>query len=387
MSMILPKAAKSSAAGQYLGYSLQQVRLCYYLLSVPDGVSVSLEHIDDVGVHRADGTHLFEQAKSTLTGKNPASNSSEDLWKTFANWADTCLESAIDPSTSEFLYYVSHSKPGALMAAIDKVSHPDDAKKALTKVKKLFEDCEAGVGCEPHVARFLKAGDDICCSIIERCSFQTDVDPVEAVRNRLNVLPADAIKDICAAAIGLAVDDMDQLIRRGRTRVMDAAAFRRRFWAFVRKHNFSSVLTPSIDAPDPHTIDRTMLGAPLFVRQLNAIEATNTMLVTAVSDYMRTTADKVKWADDGAVYADSFSELDEQLARRHMLISDEVDDVTPELRIPERGRKIYRECEKTTMPLEGQTLPTYFIAGAFNCLAQNRQLGWHPDYLTLFPPE
>jgi hypothetical protein len=383
----LPKAAKSSAPGQYLGFSLQQVRLCFYLLSVADGVAVSLEHIDDVGVHRPDGTALFEQAKSTLSGKNPASNKSEELWKTFGNWAETCMGSDIDPNMSEFHYYVSDTKPGVLLAEISKADSLVEADKVLTKVKKLWNECEAGSGCEPHLARFLKSGDDTCRAIIRRCSFRAEADPVAAIRDRLIVLPGDAIDDFCAAAIGLAVNEMDELIRQGLTRAIEACAFRKRFWAFVRKHNFSNVLTPSIDAPEPQAIDNTLLGAPLFVRQLNAIEASDTMLVTAVSDYMRTTADKVKWADDGVVYADSFSELDEQLMRRHLLVCDEVDDTHPPLPETDRGRRVYRECSKTSMPLEGQTLPSYFIAGAFNCLAQIRRVGWHPDYLTLFPPE
>ncbi|MES0214083.1 hypothetical protein NKL07_01280 [Mesorhizobium sp. C280B] len=131
----LPRAAKSSAPAQYLGFSLQQVRLCYYLLSVADGIAVSLEHIDDVGVHRPDGTALFEQAKSTLSGKNPASNKSEELWKTFGNWADTCLDSNIDPSTSEFRYYVSDTKAGALLTAISKADSPAEAEKVLKKLR------------------------------------------------------------------------------------------------------------------------------------------------------------------------------------------------------------------------------------------------------------
>lgn len=307
----LPKAAKSSAPGQYLGFSLQQVRLCYYLLSVPDGIAVSLEQIDDVGIHLPDGTTLFEQAKSTLSGKNPASNKSEEMWKTFGNWAETCTDSGIDPSTSKFRYYVSYAKPGALITEISKADDPVEVKKVLLKVKKLFDECEEGTGCEPHLARFLNAGDTVCSAIIQNCSFHAEADPVDAIRNRLNVLPTEAIDDFCAAAVGLAADDMDDRIRNGKTRAIDASAFRRRFWAFVRKHNFSNVLTPSCNAPEPIEIDKTLLGAPLFVRQLNAIEASNTMLVTAVSDYMRATADKVKWADDGVVYADSFSELDE----------------------------------------------------------------------------
>jgi hypothetical protein len=38
--------AKTAAPGQYLGFSLQQIRLCHHLLRVRDGTSVSLEYLD-----------------------------------------------------------------------------------------------------------------------------------------------------------------------------------------------------------------------------------------------------------------------------------------------------------------------------------------------------
>ena len=41
----------------------------------------------------------------------------------------------------------------------------------------------------------------------------------------------------------------------------------------------------------------------------------------------------------------------------------------------------------TELPLDGQALPGHFVAGAYNCLADARRLGWHPSYQTLFPEE
>jgi hypothetical protein len=60
------KAAKHSAPGPYLGFALQPVRLCFHLLACPQGASVSLEHLDDVAIHYADGAVTLEQTKSAL---------------------------------------------------------------------------------------------------------------------------------------------------------------------------------------------------------------------------------------------------------------------------------------------------------------------------------
>src|SRR5438046_1147217 len=75
------KSAAHSAAGQYLGFALQPVRLCHYLLTTIEGTEVSLEHADDVAVHYPDGTTLLEQCKSALS-QNPVSDWARDLWKT-----------------------------------------------------------------------------------------------------------------------------------------------------------------------------------------------------------------------------------------------------------------------------------------------------------------
>src|SRR5690349_24876723 len=86
MTMILSDV-KQAAPGQYLGYALQHVRLCFHLLNVPDGAKVSLEYIEDVAIHGPDGETALEQTKSALTG-NPLSDWARDLWKSVATWID-----------------------------------------------------------------------------------------------------------------------------------------------------------------------------------------------------------------------------------------------------------------------------------------------------------
>ena len=127
--------------------------------------------------------------------------------------------------------------------------------------------------------------------------------------------------------------------------------------------------------------------APTFVRQLTAIDATQDMLVTAVSDFLRSEADKVSWAEEGRIFPDSFVELDGQLERRHGLARGEIEDVLADQSEYRRGRALDRKCAETELPLEGQALPGHFIAGAFNSLADLRRVGWHPNYRSLFPKE
>lgn len=100
------QTGKHSAAGQYLGYALQPVRLCFHLLNAPSGASVSLEHLDDVAVHLVGAEVVLEQSKSALK-QNPISDWAADLWKSLANWLSFMAAGEIDPATSHFRLYVT----------------------------------------------------------------------------------------------------------------------------------------------------------------------------------------------------------------------------------------------------------------------------------------
>lgn len=388
MSLLdIEKPLKATAAGQYLGYSLQQLRLCHHLLKVPDGDTVSLEYVDDVGVHRADGTLLLEQSKSALTG-NPAADRAEDLWKSFANWADLCADGKVDPNTTDFRLYVTPVKTGALVGQLHAATTKEAVAAALAKIKKLVDPKKPDVGCAPQVARFLKAGDAICSLIIARFQLMTEADPVESVREFVRAgVPSEAQDDLTAAAVGMARDRIDKLIRDQETPVLSATNFRRQFQTFARRSNLTNLLTSKAPEPTQSAIRNLVHVVPTFVRQLQAINASNDMLVTAVSDYLRTTTDKVLWADEGTIVEESLDDLDYQLVRRHTIVRDEVEDTHAAKDEASRGRAVYRQCTNTTLPLDGLALPSHFVAGAYNCLADMRRVGWHPSYKTLFPEE
>ncbi|MET4685134.1 ABC-three component system protein [Brevundimonas faecalis] len=385
MSLVeLEKPPKSAAAGQYLGFSLQQLRACYHLFSAADSDSVSLEYLDDVAVHRADGSLLLEQDKSTLTG-NPAADKAVDLWKTFSNWATLCTDKTIDPARTDFRLFITPAKTGALVAEMSAATTAAACATVLAKIGKLVDPKKPDVGCAPQVRKFLSAKPEICSAIIARFSLISETDALESVRQFVRAgLPQAAVDNMTAAAIGIARDRYDRMLREGKTRKIDAVVFRRQFQAFTRTSNLAGYLLSKAPVPADEVVAMVVSDAPTFVRQLQAVEASSELLTSAVSDYLRTISDKVEWAEEGSVVAESFNELDGQLIRKHTLVRDEVEDIHSGLSEPERGRRVYRECSKVQLPLDGQSLPSHFIAGAFNDLAEGVRLGWHPAYAALF---
>jgi hypothetical protein len=46
-------------------------------------------------------------------------------------------------------------------------------------------------------------------------------------------------------------------------------------------------------------------------------------------------------------------------------------------------RMTYRECAQVQASLDSRAVPSHFVHGSFNALADDMRVGWHPDYQTL----
>ena len=378
---------KSTAPGQYLGYGLQDIRLCLYLLNSADDDYVSIEHLDDVAVHRKNGSLILEQSKSATKG-NPVYDRSPELWKSFANWASLCSDANVDPNATAFRLYVTPEKSGKIVLRIHSASDQESASAVLDEIKSFRSRGKESTETSGYIDRFLDSGDECCTSIIRNFTLYTEADPIENICNVLRpTLPQAVLRQFADAAIGQAKSTADKLIRSGKPALINASNFRKKFQAFVRKHNLSNLLHPTTEPPSDLQIEDYLARSPLFVRQLLAIDCARELMVSAVSDFFRSKADKIKWAADGEVFDESFNDLDDSLIRYHTLHSDEIEDTMAGQDQKLRGRKLYRRCIGARIPLEGRELPLHFIPGAFNSLADELRVGWHPEYATLFSVE
>lgn len=349
------------------------------------GDAVSLEYLDDTSIHCKNGATILEQSKSALSG-NPASNRSPELWKSLANWADLCSSGSVDSEKTIFRYYVTPLKSGDLVEKLTAATNDQTAAELLAQIRKPTFIGKKGVGAQPQISRFLSHEERICLAIIKRFEFLSEPCPLAPIKSKLRpTLPDQTLDDFCAAAIGMAKDEVEKLIRSRQPPILDSSAFQRKFQSFVRKYDFSNLLNSTTGTPEEQHIEGILLSRPLFVKQLEAVEASQALLASAISDFLRTTADKTKWAADGEILESSLDELDTALVRHHGLTRDEIEDVQADSTPEARGRNLYRRCAELQLPLDGRTVPSYFVGGEYNCLAENRRLGWHPQFETIFP--
>ncbi len=77
--------------------------------------------------------------------------------------------------------------------------------------------------------------------------------------------------------------------------------YKRQFRSFIQRHNLPDLLVSLAPKPVPGDIEALLAVRPTFVRQLEIIEAAGRN-VLRVSDYLRTSADKTMWAEQGLLY-------------------------------------------------------------------------------------
>ena len=375
---------KAAAPGQYLGYALQPVRLCFHLLSADDNLTASVEHLEDVAVRKCDDSLLLEQTKSALK-QNPVSDWSNDLWKTFANWIDNIECGLVDPQMTRFQLYVTPTRAGYWVDRLSNTNFPSDVQGAINDLKADVEGRKPRPRCYRFLKRLLDADRDLATALIVNFRLVSDEDPIEPLRRILKLGVQDELLDAtCAHAIGLGKKSVDELIRKGWPAIVDSEDFKKKLRAFISKHNLSRLLPSFATEPDDLLIERTLDDRPMFVKQLDVIGMEHYDIVRAISDFLQSASDKTDWADKGIVVEQSLWEFDESLLRIHRLKKIEIDDIHQDLAKQRKGRILYSRCVTTTADLEGREVPSHFVPGCYNGLADRLELGWHPDFDSIF---
>lgn len=378
------KPTKHSAPGQYLGFALQPVRAFFHLLTAPKGAKVALELQDDVSVHYVDGSVCLEQTKSALK-QNPIADWDEDLWKAFDNWRVMLDAHQCKAASTRFRLYVTPAKKGAFAEALAAAKSDAEVEAALAVIKTKLEKKKTPPASAAKIKALLDAPEDHRHGLFRSFELEADADdPLESIRDRLRPSVAEGHIDIIVrSGIGQAKQAMDRLIQRGEKPILDAEAFRRDFHAFIRQNNMPGLLASLSDSPDDTLVAGTAAARPVFVRQLELIEATEEDRLRAVGDYLRASADKADWAERGEIFSGSLDSWDDDLTKKHGMAKGDVSDLHGEKSPVVQGRLIYRQCAQHIAPLEGRAVPSHFVHGCFNDLADRRRLGWHGDYLTL----
>ena len=114
---------------------------------------------------------------------------------------------------------------------------------------------------------------------------------------------------------------------------------------------------------------------------MEIIEVSKNQQLNAVSDYLRAVTNKTKWGAEGILLPQSLDEWDANLLSRHAAICDSFEATHSHLDEVKRGAAVYAECRKLSVALQGKTVPDHFTHGCLNELSDDKQIGWHPNFI------
>lgn len=373
-----------NAPGQYLGYSLQTVRMCYYLVTCEPNESVALEVFEDVGVLNDDGTVIAEQTKSALT-HNPVSDWSVDLWKSLSNWVDAIQLGSIDNEETRFRLYSAQKHTGETVRRFSNALTVDEAVGAVNFVRGQYDALEKRPsGCAKYADNFFQCDPNIQSRIINQFSFESGVnDPVQDLRNRLSLGLSEPVQELaCHYVLGWVQDAVISLISDRKPAIIKASVFREKYAAFVRKHQNDNVLPIFSEKPSESSLKEALGTMPIYVRQLDIVDADADIKIRAVSDFLRASSEKTIWSANSIFLPDSLEELDVDLERQWANQSKMVRLKNASLSEEELGLLFYLESIERKHRMENKDLPAFFVAGSLHCLANQLVIGWHSNYKT-----
>lgn len=373
------KSAKHSAAGPYLGFGLQTVRLCSRLLTEPSDAIVYVEQDDDVSVHYADGTRLLEQTKSAIS-QNPIANWSRDLWKCIHNW----LEDHAPLGSSHgkrFRLYVSPGHTGTFVAELSTAKTPEDVAVLIESISGEVTPSKRKTVAYKFAKTFLNATPNDQTEIARNFELICEDDPLESIRKLFRPSAStEVVEKLVAYALGEAKRQTDGFIRAGQPAGLNAGDFQSIVRNFIQRINLPALFSFDPQPPTPAVVSEKFSCRPTFVRQLELINASKDQQLNAVSDYLRAASDKTNWAVEGILLPNALDQWTPELLARHQAVADSILTLHGQLEASKKGMAIYAECRKLNMNLQGKIVPDHFTHGCFNDLADQRTIGWHPDY-------
>jgi hypothetical protein len=140
--------------------------------------------------------------------------------------------------------------------------------------------------------------------------------------------------------------------------------------------------------PTPEAAGNEVERLDTYIKQLKLIEADQTELFEAASDFLRMKIEKIEWARRGLVTAQSFDDYHDALCRTWK-------DQTTLIGLSYKnnpvsyGKAVYAQCriDSGKQKLQGSETPYFFGSGSLQGLANDPvdspRIWWHPQYIDL----
>jgi hypothetical protein len=387
-----PRPVSHSAAGPLAGF-LHQVHWALVILlragRNDPTIGVRIEHLDDVEIVDGSDGAVIIQVKSSMQGRPPpVTDTARDLWSTLRVWADYVRLNPRPLAREQFILFTSAEAAPRSAASILRFGAQPDAITALAQLDAVANRDEGTTNTAAYaVWRALSVPERLrilsAMTVVDAIPPLDDVNGVIA-RELLTSMPGDAGVD--RLRDGVLGWWMGRVARHIQSRGDDVISFEEVVNAVrIRVDDLATSELPIDDAIVAYTHElESGDEAKVFVRQLRIIGAQDPRVLQAIVDYFR-----AKWHVDRWLREELFppehlaryhGDLTDRWSRRRSAILDRLQGDENEETLSEVGRRLLAAVMSQQVALHHDRAEEWIMTGTYHDLADNKRLGWHPDY-------
>lgn len=388
-------ANRFSAAGSAIGYVTQVeygLLLTLLRMNAEEDFSVSIETLDDIVFEDSDGaspTELWQVKHHILGEAKSLGDASEDLWKTLHNWIEFDTD-----GVNHYLITTSKASENSIASFLSRDKLTRDINKAESTLRAIATK-GGNKKNEAYYSKFLalrtKEAKHLLrrIHIVDRTPTATNVENelLKAVRlsapahRRLPLVErlrgwwlGRALKSLMSVALGHP-DPISMVEVEERVHYINAS---------LRDDNLPLDYG---DSPEP-TTEEMRTDDRVFVEQLRLISLHSERIRMAICDHNRAFMQRSRWQREQLVDLQEMSVYDRRLIqewRRRFLPATDSNEQrvsNDEDAARNAGRELFFRLEQSSLPEVRSALHSGYIPmGSLHMLADQQQVGWHPDWL------
>ncbi|MFL9905744.1 ABC-three component system protein [Paraburkholderia sp. RL17-337-BIB-A] len=374
---------------------------------------MAFEHVGDVSTRTVDGQVISEEDKSGLA-HNPIADRAVSLWKTLANWIDARREGSL-PAASVYVLYVAQPYDGTIADELHRCTRTEDAIELVGRLRKHFasdlqtkevkksdkvaakkavsaasgdeseREDESPAAVVKQLRRVFANDDEVIASIVTYFTIEKGTaSPVGEVRSAISATVRDEhVDEVTESLLGWTKTQVMAQIEARKVVGISFDDFREhRLVVYERVMGQLKSFPEHTLTPQRSEIEEHLEGSN-FVRQLNVLELGEERIEAYIKDYMRASSARTSWSALGYLNPKSLGPFVEELKDHWDQSSLEVKTLDTDKTQIQQGVKLLLLCMKKETRIQKVDVPSYFSRGSFHEIANELEIGWHPDWKAL----
>ncbi len=381
--------ANTHVPDKLYGYGLQVRQMLYELLNCSINSVVSIEKFDDIGVESGE-EKIAIQTKSALSDRNPVSDKAVDLWKTLYNWLIALKDGELSFGGTLFVLVINVNKSGNIVEWINSANNVKEAEQVYEKISKKFLDEDGNYikqsdSINDYIEAFLAdENTKYVLYIIEKFKLvvigegHTKLIYDEFVAK--TYLPIDIQGLVFDKMLGW-IDKITALqIENGQVMQISKKLFNNELTLTQRMVNQNKCLIELAPNPTITEIELQQDEYKTYIRQLKLIDVDYDEQLSAINDYLKASANRTIWALNGDINEEILEKYYETLKKRWKAKKNIIEIEQEGCQEVKRGKLLYYKCQDEDVNMDIIVTPQSFKNGCYHELADQRQIGWHPNY-------